>query len=146
MRTSLETSMWSSRLASWQSSNPAAKTRVTFRIDSGGLPECDQLKSGVDDYEDAGTPYGMRSSHVLEDKSGYPGRIYHGHPEVVTENLDGYHARFHSSNVLGRLECACEPRLDLKPYCHAVNAAALPNCLTGRTRNDEAIQYLRKGY
>lgn len=134
------------------------KFELTFRVDSEGLLECDQLKSVIDNNQDAGTLYGLKSSIVLREKSNPRRRSilvvmgkaqveqHHGHPEVVIVNRDGYYARFYINEVLGRLECACEPRLIyFKAYCHAVTAAAMPDCLTGRTGIDEAIRCLRAG-
>ena len=46
--------------------------------------------------------------------------------------------------VLGRLECAAEPRLIyFKAYCHAITGSAHPDPLTGRTGVDEALSCLQ---
>lgn len=46
--------------------------------------------------------------------------------------------------LLGRLECAAEPRLlYFKAYCHAITASVQPDPLTGRTGTEEALSCLQ---
>ena len=130
---------------------------LSFRVNSEGLLESQQLRAVVDSDQDAGTLYGLESKLVLrdsivpEDRSivvamgpatmeqiGAHVRIHISHT--------GFYARFFINKVLGRLECASEPRLIyFKAYCHAVTAFVLPDPLIGRTGTDEAIHCLQSG-
>lgn len=130
---------------------------LSFRVNSEGLLESQQLRAVIDSDQDAGTFYGMDSKLVLRDsvvpeersivvamgsaeiqKNGAHVRIHISHT--------GFYARFFINKVLGRLECPSEPRLIyFKAYCHAATSFILPDPLTGRTGTDEAIHCLQSG-
>ena len=133
------------------------KLELSFRVNAEGLLECDELKSIIDANQDAGTLYGMKSSLVLRDvlnpekrsiliAIGTPNIAQQwGHSTVVIQH-EGYYARYYINDVLGRLECPCEPRLlYFKAYCHAVTTSSMPDPLTKRTGVEEAVQCLRAG-
>ena len=130
---------------------------LSFRVNTEGLLESQQLRAVIDSDQDAGTFYGMDSKLVLRD-SVVPGERsivvamgsaqiqQHGAHVRIRINHTGYYARFFINKVLGRLECASEPRLIyFKAYCHAATAFILPDPLTGRTGTDEAIHCLQSG-
>ena len=130
---------------------------LSFQVNSGGLLESRQLRAMIDSNQDAGTLYGMDSKLVLRDSkipddrsivvAMGPARIVKSGPHVrIRISHEGYYARFFINKVLGRLECASEPRLTyFKAYCHAVTSSILPDPLTGRSGTDEAIHCLRSG-
>ena len=130
---------------------------LSFRVNDQGLLESEQLGAVVDSDQDIGTLYGMKSSLVLRDKFVAQDRTIlvsmgtatieqqWGHPSIVIHH-NGYYARFAVNTLLGRLECACEPRLIyFKAYCHAITASAMPDPLTGRTGTEEALHCLKAG-
>ncbi|CAF9942696.1 MAG: hypothetical protein ALECFALPRED_009917 [Alectoria fallacina] len=128
---------------------------LSFRVNREGLLESQQLRAVIDSDQDAGTLHGIESKLVLrdsivpEDRSIVvamgPATIEKNGPHVrIGISHTGFYARFFINKVLGRLECASEPRLIyFKAYCHAVTAFVLPDPLTGRTGTDEAIHCLR---
>ncbi|KAL8760683.1 MAG: hypothetical protein Q9184_003152 [Pyrenodesmia sp. 2 TL-2023] len=127
---------------------------LTFRVSFDGLLASPQLRAYIDIDQDAGTLYGMRSSLVLRDNvlqdnrsilvAMGPAKIEkrEAHVEIVI-NHTGYYARFSINKLLGRLECAAEPRLlYFKAYCHAVTSSLHPDPLTARTGTEEALSCL----
>lgn len=130
---------------------------LSFRVNWEGLLESQQLRAVVDSNQDAGTFYGIESKLILYDSIVPEDRsiIVAMGPTTIEKNgahvgvrIDhtGFYARFLINKVLGRLECASEPRLIyFKAYCHAITAFVLPDPLTGRTGTDEAIHCLRSG-
>ena len=130
---------------------------LSFRVNFVGLLESQQLRAVIDSDQDAGTLYGMdsklvlRDSMVPEDRSIIvamgPAKIEKSGSHVrIRISHTGYYARFFINKVLGRLECASEPRLMyFKAYCHAITSFVLPDPLTGRSGTDEAIHRLRSG-
>ena len=131
---------------------------LSFRVNDQGLLECDQLHAVVDPDQDIGTFYGIKSSLVLRDTTTARKQSIlvamgtatieqkGGHPEINIIN-NGYYARYNVNSLLGRLECACEPRLIyFKAYCHAITASMMPDPLTKRTGTDEALHCLSAGH
>lgn len=130
---------------------------LSFRVNSEGLLESQQLRAVIDTNQDAGTLYGIESKLVLRDSMVPEDRsiVVAMGPATIEQNgahvririsHTGFYARFLINNVLGRLECASEPRLIyFKAYCHAITAFVLPDPLTGRTGTEEAIHCLRSG-
>ena len=130
---------------------------LSFRVNSEGLLESQQLRAVIDINQDAGTLYGIDSKLVLRDTMVPEDRsiVVAMGPATIEQNEahvririshTGFYARFLINNVLGRLECASEPRLIyFKAYCHAITAFVLPDSLTGRTGTEEAIHCLRSG-
>lgn len=135
------------------------RLELDFHVNQHGLLYSQQLTAIVDQNQDAGTFYGLRSSLVLrdavvpEDRSILvalgPAEIIRnrngGHVTVNTFH-QGYYARFQINTELGRLECPSEPRLIyFKAYMHAITSFVMPDPLTGRTGTEEAIDCLQAG-
>ena len=130
---------------------------LSFRVNYAGLLESQQLQAVIDSDQDARTLYGMESKLVLRDSMKPDDRsvIVAMGPATIEKigshvririSHTGFYARFFINKVLGRLECASEPRLMyFKAYCHAVTSFVLPDSLTGRSGTDEAIHCLRSG-
>lgn len=130
---------------------------LSFRVNAEGLLESQQLRAIIDSDQDAGTLYGIESKLVLRDSMVPEDRsvIVAMGPATIEQNgvhvrvrikHTGFYARYLINKVLGRLECASEPRLIyFKAYCHAVTAFVLPDPLTVRTGTDEAIHCLQSG-
>ena len=130
---------------------------LSFRVNSAGLLESQQLRAVIDVDQDPGTMYGIDSKLVVRDSAvpeersiivamGSAAIEQNGAHVRIRISHDGYYARFSINKVLGRLECASEPRLIyFKAYCHAVTGFVLPDPLTGRTGADEAIHCLQSG-
>ena len=130
---------------------------LSFRVNFEGLLESQSLRAVIDRNQDAGTFYGLESKLVLRDSIFSEDRsliVAMGRGSIEQKGAHvqlcishtGFYARFLVNRVLGRLECASEPRLIyFKAYCHAVTAFVLPDPLTGRTGTDEAIYCLQSG-
>ena len=130
------------------------RLELSFKVNNDGLLESDQLGAVIDPNQDAGTLYGMASSLVLRDKVnpddrsilvtvGKPSVIQQGNHSVVSMVHNDYYARFRINKLLGRLECACEPRLVyFKAYCHAITSSTMPDPLTGKLGTEEALRCL----
>ena len=130
---------------------------LSFRVNPEGLLQSHELRAVIDSDQDAGALYGLDSKLVIRD-SMVPGDrsiiVAMGPAEIeqngahvrISIRHTGFYARFFINKVLGRLECASEPRLIyFKAYCHAVTAFVLPDPLTGITGTDEAIHCLQSG-
>ena len=130
---------------------------LSFRVNFEGLLESQSLRAVIDRDQDAGTLYGLDSKLLLRDSIVSEDRsliVAMGRGSIEQKGTHiqfrishtGFYARFLVNRVLGRLECASEPRLIyFKAYCHAVTAFVLPDPLTGRTGTDEAIHCLQSG-
>ena len=130
---------------------------LSFRVNGQGLLESKQLRAIIDVNQDAGTLYGLADSIVLRDSIIPENRsilVAMGEAKMekqpgiprVTVTHNGYYARFFINELLGRLECACEPRLIYwKAYMHALTSSAFPDPLTGRTGTQEALRCLAAG-
>ncbi|KAL8787328.1 MAG: hypothetical protein Q9195_007823 [Heterodermia aff. obscurata] len=124
---------------------------LTFRVGFDGLLASRQLRAFIDSDQDAGTLYGLRSKLVLCDNAipdnrsilvaMGPATIHKSKSHVAVDvKHNGYYARFTINKLLGRLECAAEPRLIyFKAYCHAITGSVHPDPLIGRTGIDEAL-------
>lgn len=133
------------------------RLELSFRV-VRGLLRCNQLPAEIDENQDAGTWYGLRSKLVLRDIFNHNhrsiivplGRMTHAldgcHVTIDVEN-DGTYGRFIINDTLGRLECPAEPRLLYsKVMFHAYTSFVLPDRLTGLTGTEEALRSLRSGY
>ena len=130
---------------------------LSFKVNGEGLLESDQLGAMIDPNQDAGTLYGMASSLVLRDRvnpdersilvaMGDSSVMQQGNHTTVSIVHNGYYARFRINKLLGRLECACEPRLVyFKAYCHAVTSSTMSDPLTGKLGTEEALRCLNAG-
>lgn len=132
------------------------RLELTFFVFKGRL-RCRQLPSEIDENQDAGTWYGLRSKLVLRDIFNHKqrsiivplGRMTHAqdgcHVTIDVEN-DGTYGRFIINDTLGRLECPAEPRLVYsKIMFHAYTSFVFPDRLTGLTGTEEALRSLRSG-
>ncbi|KAG8525228.1 uncharacterized protein KY384_008872 [Bacidia gigantensis] len=130
---------------------------LRFEVNGNGSLESEQLRAIVDTDQDAGTLYGLRNKLVLRDQFNPSERSIlitigkieikegPGHQRVGIDH-DRIYARFHINSILGRLECAPEPRLIyFMALCHALTSSVLPDPLTKRTGTDEALHQLRAG-
>ncbi|KAL8812512.1 MAG: hypothetical protein Q9223_001173 [Gallowayella weberi] len=131
------------------------RLELKFQVNSNGLFESRQLRAFIEEDQDAGTLYGLKSSLVLRDSVLQENRSilvamgpatikrHEAHVEVKISHT-GYYARFSINKLLGRLECAAEPRLlYFKAYCHAITSSVHPDPLTARTGTEEALNCLR---
>ncbi|KAL9020409.1 MAG: hypothetical protein Q9185_002383 [Variospora sp. 1 TL-2023] len=128
---------------------------LTFRVSFDGLLESRQLRAFVDMDQDPGTLYGLKSSLVLRDSVLQDNRsiLVAMGPATIEKNEahvsvyiahTGYYARFTINKMLGRLECAPEPRLlYFRAYCHAITSSVHPDPLTARTGTEEALTCLQ---
>ena len=135
------------------------RMELTFLVNSKNLLYCKQLRAEIDPNQDAGTWYGLNSKLILRDiansrqrsiiipldKLRYTRREVH--VAVNIPENSGTYSRFIINDVLGRLECAPEPKLlYLKAQLHAYTSFVVPDSLTGRTGTEEALHCLRSGY
>ncbi|CZT03079.1 uncharacterized protein RAG0_09953 [Rhynchosporium agropyri] len=147
------------------------RLELLFFVNRRGLLECSQLRAEIDPDQDAGTWYGLRSKLVLRDLAkqrdpvtghlvstplrqrsilvpmgNVKTEINGPHLNVTVDN-NGDYGKYVINDVLGRLDCAAEPRLlYLKAAYHALTSFIVPDPLTGRTGTEEAIHCLKSGY
>jgi hypothetical protein len=134
------------------------RLELSFFVNGKYLLQARQLGAEIDTDQDAGTWYGLSSKLVLRDILNprlrsiivpmgavmYRRNGFHVSVEISNEGLYG---RFTINDVLGRLECASEPRLlYLKAYLHACTSSFLVDTLTQRTGTEEALHILKSGY
>lgn len=134
---------------------------LRFRVNSKRRLQASQLEAEVDPDQDAGTWYGLKSKLVLrsitvsQNPTTDPRRIIlvplgelsykkeGGHVISTMAHMTGDFGKFSINKILGRLECAAEPRLVYtKALLHAVTSGPLPDPLTGRTGVEEALDWL----
>ncbi|KAF2758009.1 hypothetical protein EJ05DRAFT_464946 [Pseudovirgaria hyperparasitica] len=130
---------------------------LTFFLNRNRLFESKELQSEIDPNQDPGTFYGLRSKIVLRNPLNYEQRSIitstgpliferQGMHVSVTAASTSTYARFNIDKVLGRLTCAPEPLLIyLKARYHAYTSFVLPDVLTGRTGQEEALAILQSG-
>ncbi|EPE04337.1 hypothetical protein F503_01341 [Ophiostoma piceae UAMH 11346] len=147
---------------------------LSFEVKDGGVLSCKELGAEVDPNQDAGTLYGYQSMIVLRDAVERDRRSIILPLAEVEWKRDGCHisvvakadtrpqystnsrgrqgasskayARFEIDSVLGRLTCPPEPRiLYTKAQLHAFTSTPLPDPLTGRTGEEEAVHTLLSG-
>jgi hypothetical protein len=143
------------------------RLELSFNVNHKHFLESSQLRAEIDDDQDAGTWYGLKSKLVLRDVSNVDTRnsthrsqqqrsilvpmgefkcVRNGpHVAIYVEN-DGAYGRFVINKIIGRLDCPAEPRLlYLKAMYHAYTSFVLPDPLTGRTGTEEAVHSLQSG-
>ncbi|KAK4169727.1 hypothetical protein QBC43DRAFT_37606 [Cladorrhinum sp. PSN259] len=119
-----------------------------------------QLGLEIDPNQDAGTWYGLRHKLVCR-RVNNPFRRTILVPlgrEIVAERFGchvsvtvpatgiGKYGKFDINDTLGRIDCAAEPRLVYtKALLHAFTSFGIPDPLTGRTGQEEALRWLRSG-
>ncbi|XEU95815.1 hypothetical protein FSHL1_001100 [Fusarium sambucinum] len=133
------------------------RLNLTFHTNRNRLLQSPQLQCQIDENQDAGTWYGLRSKLVCTSLTNPMHRsilVPLGH---LAAHSDGCHVtvriaatgkfgRFNINTTLGRIDCAPEPTLVFtKALLHACTSFLLPDPLTGRTGTEEAIQWLQAG-
>lgn len=141
-----------------------------FFVNRRGCLQCRQLRAEVDPDQDAGTLYGFQSMIVMRDMQDFNRRSIitpmgevkwfrsgaHFVVQTIIENAynrrrdskakSDLYARFSIDDLVGRLTCPPEPRLlYTKAQLHAFTSCPLPDPLTGRTGEEEAIHTLTSG-
>ncbi|PBP24232.1 hypothetical protein BUE80_DR004858 [Diplocarpon rosae] len=146
------------------------RLQLLFFVNDRNRLQCSQLSAEIDTDQDCGTWYGLQSKLVVREivKKWNPEEQYYfsspltvrsvlvptgdisfeaygPHVTVIVQNKGSYD-RFPINDVLGRLDCAAEPRLlYLKAAYHALTSFVVPDPLTGRTGTEEAVQCLKSG-
>ncbi|KAK0714105.1 hypothetical protein B0T26DRAFT_784054 [Lasiosphaeria miniovina] len=133
------------------------RMQLMFFVNGKQLLYSPQLGLEVDPNQDAGTWYGLKNKLVCR-KANNPLRrkvlvplgslqaLRSGcHVSVqVSESCD--YGKFDINDILGRIECAAEPRLVYtKAILHAYTSFVIPDPLTGRTGVEESLQWLQSG-
>ncbi|KAL8690761.1 MAG: hypothetical protein Q9218_003865 [Villophora microphyllina] len=131
------------------------RLELRFSVGRDGLLASRQLRAYIDMDQDAGTLYGLRSSLVLRDSVLQDSRSilvamgpttierHEAHVNISISH-NGFYARFTINKILGRLECAPEPRLVyFKALCHAITSSIHPDPLTSKTGTAEAVNCLK---
>ncbi|KAF2669842.1 hypothetical protein BT63DRAFT_223145 [Microthyrium microscopicum] len=133
--------------------------QLTFRVTPHGKLICDQLHAEICKDQDALTWYGLDSKLVLWDLKKQTQRVRKiitpigdlscqrrsGHVKLTVHN-NGDYGLFTINELLGRIECASEPRLlYFKAMVHAYTSSAVPDPLTKRTGTEEAVSLLTSG-
>ncbi|GKU02701.1 hypothetical protein FLAG1_04886 [Fusarium langsethiae] len=133
------------------------RLNLTFHTNRNRLLQSPQLQCQIDENQDAGTWYGLRSKLVCTSLTNPMHRsilVPLGHlvaqsdgcHVTVRTTATGKYGRFNINTTLGRVDCAPEPTLVFtKALLHACTSFLLPDPLTGRTGTEEAIQWLQAG-
>ena len=131
---------------------------LSFFVNVKGLLQCRELGEEIDPNQDAGTLYGLESKIVLRNVAdnncrsiivpwGKVSSNRHGMHVAVRAASSNEYARFAIDDILGRLSCPAEPRmLYARAQFHAFTSFVIPDRLTGRTGNEEALHILQSGY
>lgn len=128
---------------------------LSFTVDKFGALHCRALRAYIEPNQDIGTWYGLSSKLVLKDPSRQGQRSviiplgdvrakrYVTHVRVMITPSSDY-GKFTVNEVLGRLDCPAEPRLQfVKALLHAYTSYTLPDPLLGQTGTEEALQNLQ---
>lgn len=134
------------------------RLNLTFHVNRNNRLQSPQLQCEIDQNQDAGTWYGLRSKLVCTSLTNPMHRsILVPLGGKLQAHSDGCHVavrltptakygRFIINTTLGRIDCAPEPTLVFtKALLHACTSFILPDPLTGRTGTEEAIQWLQAG-
>lgn len=133
------------------------RLNIVFYTNKNRLLQSPQLQCQIDNDQDAGTWYGLRSKlvctsltnpmhrSILVPLGPVSARSEGCHVTVRVEPSDKF-GRFNINSTLGRIDCAPEPTLVFtKALLHACTSFLLPDPLTGRTGTEEAIEWLQAG-
>ncbi|KAF5002203.1 hypothetical protein FDECE_10694, partial [Fusarium decemcellulare] len=133
------------------------RLNIMFYANKSRMLESPQLQCQIDESQDAGTWYGLRSKLVCTNTTNPMHRFILVPLGTVNARSDGCHVavridpsgkygKFSINTTLGRVDCAPEPSLVFtKALLHASTSFLLPDPLTGRTGTEEAIQWLQAG-
>ncbi|TLD22632.1 hypothetical protein E2P81_ATG07825 [Venturia nashicola] len=134
------------------------RLELVFRVGNNYLLESPSLKFQIDENQDAGCIYGLRSSLVVRDKTNSSNRAVLV-PTLVTEGVtsskrgihptvwfepSGSYVKYQIDKVLGRLTGAMDPSIQYQlALMHAVTSFIIPDDLTGQTGSEQALKILR---
>ncbi|EFQ90317.1 hypothetical protein PTT_13180 [Pyrenophora teres f. teres 0-1] len=134
------------------------RMELSFHINSDGLLQSQRLSALIPPNQDAGTWYGLENKIVVQSLANrrqksilVPWGDVHvkkdgPHILVDIEMGKGVYLKYVINDVLGRIECAPEPRLlYMKALLHAYTSHAISDPLTKRTGTEEALQLLQSG-
>ncbi|KAF4980380.1 hypothetical protein FZEAL_3610 [Fusarium zealandicum] len=133
------------------------RLNILFYANRNRVLESPQLQCQIDENQDAGTWYGLRSKLVCTSITNPMHRSIlvplgnlsarsDGCHVTVRIDASGKYGKFSINKALGRIDCAPEPTLVFtKALLHASTSFLLPDPLTGRTGTEEAIQWLQAG-
>ena len=128
---------------------------LSFTVNKIGALHCRALRAYIEPNQDIGTWYGLNSKLILKDPSRQGQRSviiplgdvhtrrYATHVRVmITPSCD--YGKFTVNEVLGRLDCPAERRLQyVKALLHACTSYTLNDPLLGQTGTEEALQDLQ---
>jgi len=133
------------------------RLELSFYVNARGLLQSRQLGAFIvpTEQQDIGVWSGLKSKIVLRSVFN-PQQLFvflplgplnvrrTGEHVSVIFNNSGAYIKYSIDNVLGRIDCAAEPRLlYTKALCHALTSYFLPDQLTGRTGHEESLALLQ---
>jgi len=134
------------------------RMELSFYVNTSGLLQSDRLGAAIPTKQDAGTWYGLKSKIVVRSTSNYGQwsvlvplgtircRNDRVHVAVEIETGSGLYLKFDINQALGRIDCPPDPRLlYTKVLLHAITSHFLPDRLTRRTGQEEALSLLKDG-
>ncbi|KAI4942649.1 hypothetical protein J4E91_009818 [Alternaria rosae] len=134
------------------------RMELSFHINQEGLLHSLRLGAIISPYQDAGTWYGLMNKIVVQSVANrrqksilipWGGiRVSKDGPHVFVdiEMGQGVYLKYAINDVLGRIDCAPEPRLlYMKALLHAYTSHAIADPLTRRTGKEEALYLLQTG-
>lgn len=134
------------------------RMELSFYINQEGLLHSLRLGAIISPYQDAGTWYGLMNKIVVQSVANrrqksilipWGGiRVSKDGPHVFVdiEMGQGVYLKYAINDVLGRIDCAPEPRLlYMKALLHAYTSHAIADPLTRRTGKEEALYLLKTG-
>lgn len=134
------------------------RLELVFRVGNDHLLESPSLKFQIDENQNAGCIYGLRSSLVVRDKINPSNRavlVPTLIPAGVTSTRRGIHptvwfkpsgsyVKYQIDRVLGRLTGAMEPSIQYQlALMHAITSFIIPDDLTGQTGSEQAFKILK---
>ena len=134
------------------------RMELSFHINQEGLLQSPRLGAIILQNQDAGTWYGLmnkivvhsianrRQKSILVPWGGIRVSKDGPHVSVDIEMGQGVYLKYAINDVLGRIDCAPEPRLlYMKALLHAYTSHAIADPLTRRTGTEEALYLLQTG-
>jgi len=134
------------------------RMELSFHINNEGLLQSSRLGAIISPIQDAGTWYGLQSKIVIQSVANHRQksvlvllgdfRVSKDGPHVTVdiEMGRGEYLKFAINDVLGRIDCAPEPRLlYIKALLHAYTSHIVADPLTRRTGTEEALYLLQTG-
>ncbi|KAF7676522.1 hypothetical protein GT037_006027 [Alternaria burnsii] len=134
------------------------RMELSFHINQEGLLQSPRLGGIILQNQDAGTWYGLmnkivvhsianrRQKSILVPWGGIRVSKDGPHVSVDIEMGQGVYLKYAINDVLGRIDCAPEPRLlYMKALLHAYTSHAIADPLTRRTGTEEALYLLQTG-